>query len=49
MDKIYLNCLLAFLTFFWLFVFVSVFPYPINLLLLSDITLALLLKRILIK
>ena len=39
---VFLQSLLAILTFFWLLVFVLFFPYPINLLFLGIVTLILL-------
>jgi len=39
---VFLQVLLALFAFFWLFVFTSVFPYPMNIIFLADITLALL-------
>lgn len=38
----FLLILLALFAFFWLFVFTSAFPYPMNIIFLADVTLALL-------
>jgi len=47
MNKIYLDFLLAFLTGIWILLLVGSFPELISLLLLSNITLALVIWRIL--
>lgn len=39
---IYIQTLIALFTFFWLFIFVSIFPYPSNIILFGIITLILL-------